>query len=98
VGEIFTIKALVILKYPPDAIHHTVPTMYKTRGAEQEKNSIQLIISTKHVSTNIFLYPNLSATLPNIYPKIIPTRRKSNSTMDFVFSPALYTTSITMAR
>jgi hypothetical protein len=97
-GESLIINALVTVKYPPDAIHHKAPTTYNTHGVVQEKKIIQLIVSRTQVRINIFLYPNLSANFPKIYPKNIPIMRKIIKTVDFVVSPTLYIVSITTAR
>lgn len=52
----------------------------------------------KQVSINNFLYPILSAILPNKYQNIRLPKRKIDINVDFIASLALYTLSITTAR
>jgi len=92
------INALVMVKYHPEAIHHSVQIIYNTRGAENEKSMMVLIMSIMHVRINNFLYPYLSARLPNTYEQSIHTIRNIIRITDFIVSFTLYKTSITTAR
>ena len=87
-GESLTINALVTPKYHPEAIHHMIAMTYKTRCVEEEKNIRQLRTKIKQVSISIFLYPNLSASFPNTYPKNKLDIRKITKTKDFIDSLA----------